>query len=89
MNPPDQGPQKQTGPESSGPESSGPDPARDRFIMLQLMRLGGVLLVVGGILILAGRVPGPRAIGYGLVVFGAFEFFAMPALLARRWKSPQ
>lgn len=69
-----------------------PDPlqalARERFIMLQLMRLGGALLVAGGVVILAGKVPGPPAIGYGLVVFGAFEFFAMPYLLARRWKSP-
>ena len=65
-----------------------PDPARDRFIMLQLMRLGGVLLVFGGILIVAGKVSGPPVIGYGLLLFGVFEFFIMPWLLARRWKTP-
>lgn len=65
------------------------DPAAARFWMLQLMRLGGILLVVGGVLIISGRVPGPEALGYGLLVFGAFEFFAMPLLLAKRWKSPE
>ena len=64
------------------------DPAAGRYWMLQLMRLGGILLVVGGILILSGRVPGPEVLGYGLVVLGAFEFFALPIVLARRWKSP-
>ena len=64
------------------------DPAAGRFWMLQLMRLGGILLVAGGIAILSGRVAGPEILGYGLVVLGAFEFFALPVLLARRWKSP-
>ena len=64
------------------------DPAAGRYWMLQLMRLGGVLLVVGGLLIIAGRVNGPEELGYGLLVLGAFEFFFMPIMLARRWKSP-
>ena len=65
-----------------------PDPAVARFWMLQLMRLGGVLLVLGAVLILSGRVPGPPLLGYGLLVLGAFEFFFLPRLLAKRWKSP-
>ena len=64
------------------------DPAAGRFWMLQLMRLGGILLALGGILILSGKVNGPDVLGYGLLVFGAFEFFAMPHFLSRMWKSP-
>lgn len=65
-----------------------PDPAAARFWMLQLMRLGGVLLVVGALLIISGRIPGPEVLGYGLLILGMVEFFVMPMLLARRWKTP-
>ena len=64
------------------------DPAASRYWMLQLMRLGGILLVLGGVLIISGRVTGPPELGYGLLVLGAFEFFFLPAMLAKRWKSP-
>lgn len=64
------------------------DPAVARFWMLQLMRLGGVLLLVGAVLIIAERVPGSKILGYGLLLFGLIEFFWLPAMLARRWKSP-
>jgi len=64
------------------------DPAIGRFWMLQLMRLGGILLVFGGIVIISGRIAGPPMLGYGLFVLGAFEFFFLPRHLARRWKSP-
>ena len=71
------------------PSESGADPAIARYWMLQLMRLGGVLLVLGGVLILAGRLgEAPPLLGYGLVVLGAFEFFFLPRMLAKRWKSP-
>ena len=64
------------------------DPAASRYWMLQLMRLGGILLVLGGVLIISGRVSGPPELGYGLLVLGAFEFFFLPVMLAKRWKSP-
>ena len=77
----------QPGPKDPAPDPA-PDPAKERFIMLQLMRLGGVLLVVGGVVILSGTISGPPLLGYGLLLFGLFEFFALPTMLARRWKSP-
>ncbi|GGD57489.1 hypothetical protein GRI62_02105 [Erythrobacter arachoides] len=73
---------------TSSPDPAPADPAAARFWMLQLMRLGGVLLVVGGMMILAGKVSGPDVLGYGLMFFGLFEFFWLPRTLARRWKSP-
>ncbi|OYX47481.1 MAG: hypothetical protein B7Y87_01040 [Sphingomonadales bacterium 32-64-22] len=66
-----------------------PDPAQGRWIMLQLMRLGGVLLAVGGLVIIGGAIAGPPALGYGLLLLGLFEFFVMPVMLAKRWKTPK
>ncbi|QZH73847.1 MAG: hypothetical protein JY451_08650 [Erythrobacter sp.] len=65
------------------------DPAKSRFIMLQLMRLGGLLLILGAILILTDKVAGPHLLGYGLLVFGLFEFFFLPLILNRRWRTPK
>lgn len=65
-----------------------PDPAIGRFWMLQLMRLGGLLLVIAGVMMIAGRLPAPPVLGYGLLLLGAFEFFFLPRMLAKRWKSP-
>lgn len=81
---PDDGPERNDGPE----RDNEPDPAIARYWMLQLMRLGGILLAFGGVAIIAGRVDGPLVLGYGLVLLGAFEFFFLPRALARRWKSP-
>lgn len=64
------------------------DPAAARFWMLQLMRIGGAAMLAVGVMILAGRIDLPEAAGYGLVAFGLFEFFWLPVLLARRWKTP-
>ena len=64
------------------------DPAAARFWTLQLMRVGGALLAVGGALIIAGKVLGPMVLGYGLLLLGVFEFFFLPTMLAKRWKSP-
>ena len=64
-----------------------PDPAKPRFFMIQAMRLGGVLFVFAAIMILSGKIPGPPVLGYGLLILGMIEFFAMPHLLVQRWKS--
>ncbi len=66
-----------------------PDPAMARYWMLQLMRLGGLMMVLLGAVIIAGRLPAPAVLGYGLFVLGAFEFFFLPRMLAKRWKSPE
>tara|TARA_A100001391_G_scaffold66729_3_gene42465 strand:- start:52857 stop:53078 length:222 start_codon:yes stop_codon:yes gene_type:complete len=70
---------------STEPEA---DPAQGRWIMLQLMRLGGALLTLGGLVIIGGAIAGPPVLGYGLVAFGLFEFFVMPIMMAKRWKTP-
>ena len=73
---------------SAAPER---DPAAARFAVLQLVRLSGALLALVGVLIVAGKVSWlpklPEAAGYVLIGAGLIDFYALPPLLARRWKS--
>ncbi len=64
------------------------DPAKGRFIVIQLIRLSGIALVMFGLAITAGRTPLPAPLGIVLVLGGLFEVLVLPLLLARRWKSP-
>lgn len=70
-----------------------PDPARGRFVMMQLARLLGVFLVLFGILLQDGRVAPlrdvPRVVGYLPMIAGMVIVFVMPVYLARRWRSPK
>lgn len=67
------------------------DPAAARFAVLQMVRLSGALLALGGVLILTGKVAWlpklPEAAGYVLIAAGLIDFFVAPLFLARRWKS--
>lgn len=64
------------------------DPAKARFIIIQLVRLSGVAMVVFGLLIMARRIDLPVLAGYLIAAVGLFEAVIAPLLLARRWKSP-
>jgi hypothetical protein len=75
----------------SGEPAPAPTPdnvAKQRFMVMQVMRLAGVALFVFGIMIVRGIVPLPSIAGYVLAVVGIFDAFMMPVILARRWKSP-
>lgn len=64
------------------------DPAIARFAVLQAVRLSGALMVLAGVVLLSGRFGAfPPAAGYALVAIGMADFFALPLVLARRWKS--
>lgn len=64
------------------------DPAAARFLILQVLRLSGALLALGGVVVLSGRFGTlPPEAGYALVGVGLAEFFFLPPLLAKRWKS--
>lgn len=66
------------------------DPARTRFLILSLLRLGGAVLVMFGLAIAAGRLATvPPAAGIVMVVIGALDFALVPLLLARRWRTPK
>ncbi len=65
------------------------DPAAARFWLMQLLRLSGAVLVMIGAAIMAEAIDLPFAIGLLLVLLGLAEFFVVPRLLARRWRTPE
>lgn len=69
------------------------DPAITRFAVIQAVRLVGAVLVLIGVLTLSRRIPAladvPEAASYAIIAVGLADFFALPVLLARRWKSPR
>ena len=66
--------------------------ARNRWMLIQLLRIGGVVFVVLGILmtqdvvVIAGDAN--RLVGYGFMAIGLLDTFLVPQLLARKWRSP-
>ena len=68
------------------------DPAKPRFIVLQLARLAGVALAAIGVLLWQtpsiGGTPQPVP-GKALFAIGLFLTLVVPALLRRRWRTPR
>ncbi|MFM6951369.1 MAG: hypothetical protein ACKOW1_10150 [Novosphingobium sp.] len=62
--------------------------ARNRFIVIQLVRISGVAMVLVGLLVMNGRIDWPREVGFALAAVGLFEAMIAPILLARKWKTP-
>jgi hypothetical protein len=69
-------------------EPVGDDDARTRFFVIGATRLIGVVIVLAGILGLKGRLPIPDVAGYAFIAFGLFDVFAVPLILARKWRTP-
>lgn len=61
--------------------------AKKRFMALNLIRITGLVCVLLGIAIAQGVVDLPRMVGVALAVFGLYDFFFMPRMLAKRWNS--
>lgn len=63
--------------------------ARQRYLLLNAVRLSGLGLVLFGIVIARGVLPFdvPWVVGVIIAVAGLLEFFFLPRLIARRWKS--
>ncbi|KUO55833.1 MAG: hypothetical protein APF82_02730 [Sphingomonadales bacterium BRH_c42] len=59
--------------------------AKRRFLLLNVIRMGGLALVLFGLAITQGVVDLPRELGMAIAVIGMFDFFFAPRLLARRW----
>ena len=62
--------------------------ARNRFIVIQIVRISGVAMVLLGLLVMTGRIDWPREAGFGLAALGLFEALLAPLLLSRKWKTP-
>ena len=61
--------------------------AKQRFIILNIMRFSGAIIVMIGLAISAGRLfpDFPPLLGYLFIVLGMFEFFLFPILLKKSW----
>jgi hypothetical protein len=62
--------------------------ARTRFLLLNLVRIAGLVAVLIGIAIHYGRIPAPEPAAWILVAVGLADFFFVPNLLARNWRTP-
>ncbi|MDY7098713.1 MAG: hypothetical protein SXU28_11295 [Pseudomonadota bacterium] len=63
------------------------DTARQRYMLMNAARVGGLLTVVAGIAGARDIIPLPYAVSVVLAVGGMITFFFAPPLLAKRWKS--
>lgn len=64
-----------------------PDPARLRFFFIAGHRLFGAALVVLGMLAMQGIVDWGKDLGKVIAIVGLIEFFVMPLVFARMWRS--
>jgi hypothetical protein len=62
---------------------------RQRFVIMNVARLGGLALVLLGIAITQGVFDLPFALGAALAVIGVVDFFVLPVVLARAWSRPK
>lgn len=64
--------------------------AQYRFLVLNIIRItGAVMLVLGLAIIAKGVFDLPKAAGYVLFIVGIIDFMLVPLLLAKKWKSPK
>ena len=68
------------------------DPPRNRFFIIQFVRLGGIAFMLLGLVIWHGDLltPGGNMLaGLPLVIIGVLDAAVIPQLLARRWRTPR
>ena len=63
--------------------------ARQGFMAMNLARLGGLALLLGGIAATQGAINVAHEIGVIMAVAGFFGFFLLPRLIAKRFRSAQ
>jgi hypothetical protein len=68
------------------------DLERQRWFVLNAMRIFGFGLAIAGILMTQGILDiagdSNRVVGYAFIVVGLLDGFAMPQVLARKWRTP-
>lgn len=65
------------------------DPAQNRWMLLNVLRVGGIVTMAVGLLIWKKNIGGYQDELVGKIVFlaGLFETLVIPALLRRAWRS--
>jgi len=66
----------------------GDDVARNRWFVINAVRIAGVAMVLVGLLIVRQVIPEPAWAGYVIGAVGLADVFFVPLLLARKWRSP-
>ncbi len=61
--------------------------ARGRFMVINAVRIGGVLMILAGLAISNGALDLPEPVAWVLIVLGMVETFLVPTLLSRMWSS--
>lgn len=66
------------------------DPARNRWLVIVLVRIGGALGAVFGVVLLGGRATelGPKLLGLAIVLAALVMIGTVPRALARKWRTP-
>ena len=72
---------------ASRPPDENEDQARNRWMVIQVVRISGVVMAIVGLLTIEGVVPLPEVAGYVLLALGLVEVFLMPTFFARKWSS--
>lgn len=67
--------------------STGSDPAKARFYFIAAHRVVGTALVVLGMLAMQGALEWGEGVGKVLAIVGLIDFFIIPLVLARLWRS--
>lgn len=63
---------------------------RNRFLLLNIVRIGGAIMILVGMAIIAnGFLDLPKEAGYVLFAAGIIDFIVAPLLLARAWSTPK
>jgi len=63
--------------------------ARNRWLAINAVRIGGIALTVLGIMVLSGELELPRVAGWIALALGLPGALVLPAVLVRRWRSPR
>ncbi len=62
--------------------------AQYRFLVINICRITGAIMLVVGLAIIAREAFGlPKAAGYVLFLVGMVDFLMVPVFLSKRWKS--
>jgi len=63
------------------------DPARARFYFIAAHRVVGAVLIILGMLAMEGALDWGEGVGKVLAIVGLIDFFIIPLVLARMWRS--
>lgn len=62
--------------------------ARNRWLVINVLRIGGVAMVIAGMLGTREVIEIPLMAAYALIGIGLIDIFLVPLLLARKWRTP-